>query len=364
MTEVPTPSAGRTSQPTRMTEPAERHPVSQERTLLQVRGLKKHFPQRREGLGPRRWLQAVNGVDLEVQRGETLGLVGESGCGKSTLGRTILQLYRADAGTIHFDGENIASSDRRQLKHFRRRAQMIFQDPYEALNSRHRVLDLIAEPLHIHRIGERPERLQRAAEVLHRVGLDASAAERFPHEFSGGQRQRIGIARAIVLQPEFLVCDEAVSALDVSIQAQILNLLLELRQELNLTMLFISHDLAVVRHMSDRIAVMYLGRIVEILPAARLMQAALHPYTQALIRAIPRPNPQQPIVQVVPGEVPSPITPPAGCHFHPRCPHADVLCQQQTPKLQVIATDGGAGMFHQVACHHWQQWSGTEATGE
>lgn len=321
--------------------------------LLRVSGLRKWFPQGGGWPRQRRWLRAVDGVDLQIARGETLGLVGESGCGKSTLGRTILHLYRPDAGAIEFAGEDLAGADHVRLKAFRRRAQMIFQDPYESLNSRHSVADIIAEPLHIHAIGSREQRQQRVGELLQRVGMDVSAGGRFPHEFSGGQRQRIGIARAIALQPEFLVCDEAVSALDVSIQAQILNLLLALRREMNLAMLFISHDLAVVRHMSDRIAVMYLGQIVEVLPAPNLVRAALHPYTRALIRAVPRPDPQHTGVQAVAGEIPSPITPPQGCRFHPRCPHADALCQQQTPALEVIASDS----VQQVACHHWRRWS-------
>jgi len=331
---------------------------SRDRPLVQLQGLTKHFPLRRQGLaGPRRSLQAVTEVDLVIHRGETLGLVGESGCGKSTLGRTLLQLYRPDAGRVRFDGEDVTAATGARLKQFRRRAQMIFQDPYEALNPRFRVADIVAEPLHIHRLGERRQRHTRVAELLRQVGLEPAAAERFPHEFSGGQRQRVGIARAMALEPEFLVCDEAVSALDVSIQAQILNLLLSLRRRHNLAMLFISHDLSVVRHVSDRMAVMYLGRIVEVLPAEPLTTVALHPYTRALIRAIPEPQPAATPLQSISGEVPSPVQPPSGCAFHPRCPHADERCRRERPLLEPVA---GRERPQQVACHHWRHWAGTE----
>jgi peptide/nickel transport system ATP-binding protein len=319
--------------------------------LLRVENLKMHFPIRggvlRKRVGQ---VHAVDGVSLTVKRGETMGLVGESGCGKTTVGRCILRLYQPTGGRVMFDGKDLLKVDSKTLRAARRQLQMIFQDPFESLNSRHTVGDIIAEPFIIHRIGTPAERSRSVAGLLQRVGLAADAASRFPHEFSGGQRQRIGIARAIALNPKLVVCDEPVSALDVSIQSQILNLLLALQKELGLSYLFIAHDLAVVKHVSDTIAVMYLGRIVERAAAGTLYENPLHPYTQALIAAIPDPDPEKKNVSppLLAGDVPSPINPPPGCHFHPRCPYARRRCQTETPELKVFS-DSDPG--HWVACH-------------
>jgi peptide/nickel transport system ATP-binding protein len=327
--------------------------------LLRVANLRKYFVQRSGVLKQhKQLLHAVDNVSFDIHRGETLGLVGESGCGKSTLAKTLLRLYEPDAGLIEFDGQALFDSERRQrlasepMRQLRRRMQMIFQDPYDSLNARHTVGDIIGEPLLVHGIGSRSQRYDSVKALLDRVGLPQSSIDRFPHEFSGGQRQRVGIARAIALQPEFVVCDEAVSALDVSIQAQIINLLLELRSTMGLSLLFISHDLSVVRHLSDRIAVMYLGEIVELAPADVLYRNARHPYTQHLIASIPKPEPGR--IRTLPplsGEVPSPLNPPTGCRFHTRCPKAQSLCSIEAPKLQLIASDS----THRVACHFADQ---------
>ena len=321
-------------------------------SLLRVENLKMHFPVR-GGVWRRRVgaVYAVDGITLHIRPGETLGLVGESGCGKTTAGRCIIRLYRPTDGQVVFDGIDLTTADAATLRRARRQLQMIFQDPFESLNSRHTVGDILAEPFIIHRVGSAAERQDAVTALLERVGLSADAAGRFPHEFSGGQRQRIGIARAIALNPKLVVCDEPVSALDVSIQSQIINLLLKLQGQLGLSYLFIAHDLAVVKHVSDTIAVMYLGRIVEYAAAEELYDDPLHPYTQALIAAIPEPDPQvrKTALPILSGDVPSPIHPPDGCHFHTRCPFARERCKKDAPFLESYSSS--LGNRHQVACH-------------
>jgi len=315
--------------------------------LLRARGVKKHFPVRK-GLLRRTvaTLQAVDGVDLDIRRGETVGLVGESGCGKSTLGRTLLRLVEPTAGEISFEDKDVTALTGRGLKALRRDVQIVFQDSVGSLDPRMNVGTIVAEGLRIHGIGDRRTRRQTVLDVLGRVGLSAEAAERYPHQFSGGQRQRIGLARALVLRPKFVVADEPVSALDVSIQSQVLNLLVELKQEFDLTYLFVAHDLAVVGYISDRIAVMYLGKIVELADAEDLFRRPLHPYTQALLSANPEPVPGRKRRRIVlTGDVPSPIDPPSGCRFRTRCPIAQQLCAEVEPLL----ADHGAE--HTVACH-------------
>jgi oligopeptide/dipeptide ABC transporter ATP-binding protein len=318
--------------------------------LLEVSHLKMHFPVRggvfRRQVGK---VYAVDDVSFKIKAGETVGLVGESGCGKTTVGRSILRLYVPTEGSVEFDGKNIAELGREELRVLRRDMQLIFQDPFESLNARHTIGNILEEPFIIHGIGTLEERKEKVMNLLSRVGLSEKAVTRFPHEFSGGQRQRIGIARAIALNPKMVICDEPVSALDVSIQSQILNLLLELQEELKLTYLFIAHDLAVVKHISDRIAVMYLGKIVEYAEADRLYEYPFHPYTYALMSAIPIPDPTvKKKRQILKGDVPSPVHPPSGCVFHTRCPYVKDYCKRDVPDL--IPAPGGNGEKHLQAC--------------
>ena len=322
--------------------------------LLRVEHLKMYFPitqgiilQRQVG-----WVRAVDDITFTVKRGETLGLVGESGCGKSTTGRAILQLYKPTEGTVNFLGKNLTTLSGGDLRRMRREMQMIFQDPYASLNPRMTVGSIIGEPLEIHNLAKGREKQERVQELLRIVGLNPYFANRYPHEFSGGQRQRIGIARALAVQPSFIVCDEPISALDVSIQAQVINLLEELQAQFNLTYLFIAHDLSVVRHISDRVAVMYVGKIVELTTRDLLYERPLHPYTRALLSAVPIPDPaveRKRQRMILTGDVPSPVNPPSGCRFHPRCPWAQELCKQQEPPLVEVEPN------HFTACHFWDE---------
>ena len=331
-------------------------------TLLHVADLKMHFPinkgiifQRQVGA-----IKAVDGISFDLYRGETLGLVGESGCGKSTTGRAILQLYRPTAGDVVFEGKDLTEMKGEELRKMRRRMQMIFQDPYASLNPRMTVGSIIGEPLEVHNIGgSKKERQERVQELLKTVNLNPYFINRYPHEFSGGQRQRIGIARALAVNPSFIVCDEPISALDVSIQAQIINLLEDLQDEFGLTYLFIAHDLSVVRHISDRIAVMYLGKIVELAERDELYDKPMHPYTQALLSAVPIPDPQIETKRqriILEGDVPSPANPPAGCNFCTRCPRVMDICREQEPQFKDI----GGG--HRVAC--WLYEGDVDKTSE
>jgi oligopeptide transport system ATP-binding protein len=318
--------------------------------LVRVRGLKKHFPissgiifQRQVGA-----IKAVDGLDFDIYQGETLGLVGESGCGKSTTGRTILQLYRPTDGSVVFEGHDLAALKGEELRRMRRRMQMIFQDPYASLNPRMSVGRIIGEPLQVHKVASGEKQRERVRELLRLVGLNEYFINRYPHEFSGGQRQRIGVARALALNPSFIVCDEPISALDVSIQAQVVNLLQDLQKELGLTYLFIAHDLSMVQHICDRVAVMYLGKIVELTTSELLYANPLHPYTQALLSAVPVPDP---VVEeerrriILKGDVPSPANPPVGCNFCTRCPVAISLCHEVDPEFREVQPG------HFVACH-------------
>ena len=317
--------------------------------LVEVKNLKMHFPvykgllRRQAGV-----IKAVDDISLELREGETLGLVGESGCGKSTAGRTILRLYQATGGSIKVDGTDITHLEGEALRGVRPQMQMIFQDPQACLNPRMTIGSIIAEPLDEHRKLRRTEKRAQVEQLLEDVGLNPSFANRYPHEFSGGQRQRIGIARALALHPKFIVCDEPIAALDVSIQAQVVNLLEDLQEKHDLTYLFISHDLSMVRHIADRVAVMYLGKIVEVAPRAQLYRDPQHPYTQALLSAVPKPNPRVEVNRqriILTGDVPSPANPPAGCNFSTRCPHATDQCRQQEPQWRNIGDD------RYVACH-------------
>jgi len=324
--------------------------LNTQNSILEVRGLKKYFPiysglfaQRVEG-----WVRAVDDISFSIRRGETLGLVGESGCGKTTTGRCILQLDRPTAGEVLFEGQNLARMADAALRPLRRQMQIVFQDPYSSLNPRMTVGQILSEPIRVHRISPDGRRYEdRVAELLSVVGLNPLMAGRYPHELSGGQRQRVGIARALALEPKFIVCDEPISALDVSIQAQILNLLEELQERFGLTYLFIAHDLSVVRHISDRIVVMYLGKVVEIADRQELYENPLHPYTKALLSAVPIPDPLVEAKRervVLGGEVPSPLNPPHGCIFHSRCPIAVEECSQRVPEIREVRPN------HRAAC--------------
>jgi oligopeptide transport system ATP-binding protein len=326
--------------------------VTDDGVLLQVDHLKKYFPIKR-GIVLQREVGRVHAVDdvsIEVRTGETIGLVGESGCGKSTLGKCIIRLYPLTDGSVTFEGTDISSLSRRALRPIRGQMQMVFQDPYASLNPRKRVGTIIADPLRIHGDFTSKQIKDRVVELLELVGLSPEHVNRYPHEFSGGQRQRIGVARALALHPRLIIADEPVSALDVSIRAQVINLLDDLQDSLGLTYIFIAHDLGVVRHVSDRIAVMYLGKIIEVSPAEELYQRPVHPYTEALLSAVPIPDPKVAAERsqvVLEGDVPSPIEPPSGCRFHPRCKYATEICSATEPPLVAL---GSAG--HLAACHH------------
>ncbi|WP_051331155.1 ABC transporter ATP-binding protein [Aneurinibacillus terranovensis] len=319
---------------------------SDQEYLVEVKNLKKYF---QTGSGV---VKAVNNVSFGIKRGETLGVVGESGCGKSTMGRTVLRLYDATEGQVLFEGKDVHKLGQRDLKKMRRDMQMIFQDPYASLNPRMTVEDIIGEALDLHNLASGKKRRERIQDLLRLVGLKPEHINRFPHEFSGGQRQRIGIARALAVEPKFIVCDEPISALDVSIQAQVVNLLKDLQREMGLTYLFIAHDLAMVKHISDRVAVMYLGKMAELASSEELYERPLHPYTQALLSAIPIPDPEVERTReriVLEGDVPSPMNPPSGCHFRTRCPHAMESCAKIEPVWQEVLPE------HFVACHLYNQ---------
>jgi len=323
--------------------------TSENEILVRVENLKKYFPITR-GVFQRHVgdIKAVDGINFFVRRGETLGLVGESGCGKSTTGRTILQLYRPTAGKVYFEGQDLTAMKGEQLRRMRRKMQMIFQDPYASLNPRMTIGNIIGEPLEVHNIAKGKEKRERVQELLRLVGLNPYFINRYPHEFSGGQRQRIGVARALALNPSFIVCDEPVSSVDVSIQAQIVNLLEDLQAQFGLAYLFIAHDLSMVRHISDRVAVMYLGKIVELTGRDELYENPLHPYTQALLSAVPIPDP---VIEerrkriILEGDVPSPANPPEGCNFNTRCPVVMDICKEEDPEFKEVSTE------HWVACH-------------
>ncbi len=318
--------------------------------IIEARGLVKHFGGTRQLLSRKPTVYAVNDVSFSVEPGETFAIVGESGCGKSTLGRLLIRLIEATRGQILYQGEDIGQLNGAAMRRLRRELQIVFQDPFSSLNPSMTVGRLIGEPIALHGLAHGRACEARVAELLQTVGLQPEYAHRFPHEFSGGQRQRIGIARALAGEPRLIVADEPVSALDVSVQAQVINLLERLKQDFGLTMIVVAHDLAVIRHMSDRVAVMYLGEIVELAPVDALFDTPLHPYTQALLQAIPASSPHQRRAHLIAGgELPNPTAPPAGCRFHPRCPHAKALCSEQAPRSEALP-DG-----RQVACHFWRE---------
>lgn len=330
---------------------------NEKKPFIEVRNLKKHFPIMR-GLFRKQVgaVRAVDGVSFNIYQGETLGLVGESGCGKSTTGRVILQLLDATEGNVVFKNEDLTKLNPAELRAARRHMQMIFQDPYASLNPRMTVGNIVGEPLEIHNLGDTKERKERVQELLKVVGLNPYFVNRYPHEFSGGQRQRIGVARALATNPDFIVADEPISALDVSIQAQVVNMLDDLKAELGLTYLFIAHDLSMVRYISDRVAVMYLGRIVELSEKDEIYEHPLHPYTQALLSAIPIPDPVKEDKRqriILEGGVPSPANPPSGCRFHPRCAYATDICKEADPEFRDLGT---ASQAHWVACHHAEKF--------
>jgi oligopeptide transport system ATP-binding protein len=353
MTEMIAPTTPNQTRPAIVTEEGKTF----DQVLLQVRDLKKYFPIKRgvmrKTVG---YIKAVDGVSFDIYKGETLGLVGESGCGKSTAGRSILQLEVPTAGTVQFADRELTSMNKNDLRKARRHMQMIFQDPYASLNPRMTVGNIISEPLSIHGLGDAAGRKERVQELLRVVGLNPYFVNRYPHEFSGGQRQRIGVARALATNPSFIVADEPISALDVSIQAQVVNMLDDLKQELGLTYLFIAHDLSMVRYISDRVAVMYLGVIVELSTRNEVYDHPLHPYTQALLSAIPIPDPDKEAKRqriILEGDVPSPANPPTGCRFHPRCAYATEICSQVDPEFRNLGTDTSP---HMVACHHAEKF--------
>jgi oligopeptide transport system ATP-binding protein len=322
------------------------HSQPRQDALVEVQNLKQYFSIS-EGLFSKKYVKAVDGVSFHIEKGETLGLVGESGCGKTTTGRSLLRLYDPSGGRIFYNGKDITHAN---MMPYRRRMQIVFQDPYASLNPRMTIGDIVGEPIDIHKLASsKKERSDRIIEMLDRVGLNSEHANRYPHEFSGGQRQRIGIARALAVEPEFIVCDEPVSALDVSIQAQIINMFENLQEEMGLTYLFIAHDLSVVKHISNRIGVMYLGKLVELADSYELCYHSLHPYTRSLISAIPIPDPKisrESKRIVLEGDVPSPLNPPSGCRFQTRCPYADELCSKVEPEFKEVSSG------HFAACHH------------
>jgi len=323
--------------------------MSDNKVLVEIKDLKKYFPVKKGLFNPTHsYVKAVDGISFTINRGETLGLVGESGCGKTTCGRTIIKLYEPTGGQIIYDGQDLSSLSQKKMLPYRKKIQMIFQDPYASLNSRMTVGDIVGESIDIHGVYKGKDRMIRIQDLLRTVGLSSEHSNRYPHEFSGGQRQRIGIARSLAVQPEFIICDEPISALDVSIQAQIINMLEELQENMGLTYLFIAHDLSMVKHISNRIGVMYLGKMVEIGKSEEVYSHPMHPYTKALLSAIPIPDPEQAALRkriMLKGEIPSPIDPPPGCRFKGRCKYAKEICSEVDPELKSLGAD------HFVACH-------------